>query len=81
RYRNVHVSVLLRALVTRRLSFPAWVLAYRYRDRLYRVVVCGQDGSRVAGNAPLSMTKVLLVTLGVAAAAVVVIGAMILGSQ
>jgi len=81
RYRNVHVSVLLRALVTRRLSFPAWVLAYRYRDRLYRVVVCGQDGSRVAGKAPLSITKVLLVTLGVAAAAVAVIGAMILGSQ
>ena len=72
RYRNVHVSVLLRALVTHRLSFPAWVLAYRYRDRLYRVVVCGQDGSRVAGKAPLSIAKVLLFSLGVAAILLIV---------
>lgn len=69
--RNVNASVLLQKLVTRRLSFPAWILAYRYRNRLYRVVVCGQDGTLVSGNAPVSWFKILLVGLAVVAAVVV----------
>lgn len=64
RYRNVNVSVLLRGLVTSRLAFPAWVLAYRYNNKLYRVVVCGQDGTRVTGEAPTSLVKILLVVVG-----------------
>lgn len=64
RYRNVHVAVLLRGLVTRRLSFPAHVLAYRYKERLYRAVVCGQGSALVHGSAPYSVARILLVVLG-----------------
>ncbi len=65
--RNVHVAVILSGLVTRRLSFPAYVLAYRYRERLYRAVISGQDETCVTGNAPYSLIKYLLLILGVLA--------------
>jgi hypothetical protein len=61
RRRNVHVVALLQGLAARRLSLPAWVLAYRYGGGLYRVVVHGQDPARVLGKAPLSWAKVLAV--------------------
>lgn len=63
RVRNLSTEVLLRRLVTRRHALPAWVLAYRYRERLYRVVVSGQDAGRVLGDAPRSAAKVALVVL------------------
>lgn len=66
RHRNVHVSVVLRGLQTQRLSIPAYVLGYRYRDTLYRAVVHGQNG-RVIGSTPTSWWKVLGVTLAVVA--------------
>jgi hypothetical protein len=58
--RNLHFVPLLRSLVTRRLAFPAWVLAYRYRDELYRVVISGQDAHCLHGASPTSWVKVLL---------------------
>ena len=66
------MAVLLRKLATRRLSFPAYVMAYRYKDNLYRAVVCGQDVSCVHGSAPYSLAKIVLVVfLGLAAVAVI----------
>ena len=73
--RNGNASVLLKGLVTRRLSFPAWIMAYRYKERLYRVVICGQDGSEVIGDAPTSIWKVLLVILGCLAVGAIAIAA------
>lgn len=67
RFRKVSVSVVLRKLITRRLSLPAYVLAYRYKERLYRVVVCGQDGKRITGHAPYSIVKIIVTTIGVIA--------------
>lgn len=64
RKRKVHTTALLRGLVTTRLAFPAWVLAYRYRDRLYRAVVSGGNPACVFGDAPLSWLRVLLVVGG-----------------
>lgn len=61
RTRNVHVSALLSSLDTERLSFPAWVLAYRYDQKLYRVVISGQDATAITGEAPLAWGRVLLV--------------------
>jgi len=61
RCRNLHFEPLLRSLETQRLAFPAWVLAYRYRGELYRVVISGQDSGCVRGKAPLSLAKILLV--------------------
>ena len=73
RFRNVHAAVALRRLVTRRFAFPSYVLAFRYRGSLYRVVISGQDARCVVGNAPYSTAKILGVVLGgVAALALVV---------
>ncbi|MGH1342485.1 MAG: zinc ribbon domain-containing protein [Nannocystales bacterium] len=63
--RKLHVSVLPSRLTTSHLAFPAFVLAYRYRDKLYRAVVHGQDPSCVLGKAPVSWPKIALVVLGV----------------
>jgi hypothetical protein len=58
-HRNVHVAPRVRKLVTRRLAMPAYVLAYRYGDKLYRAVICGQNSHCVLGSAPYSWVKIL----------------------
>lgn len=73
RFRKTSVSVVLRKLITRRISLPAWVLAYRYKGRLYRMVICGQDASYLTGTAPYSVTKIIIVAMCVAAAVLAVI--------
>jgi len=60
RFRNVHTSILLRRLVTRRYAFPSYVLAYRYRGKLYRFVISGQDSTRILGTAPYAVAKIVL---------------------
>ncbi len=65
RSRNVHVAVVLSGLSTARYSLPAYVLAYRYREKSYRVVVHGQAAGVVLGESPVSVWKVLLTALGV----------------
>ena len=59
--RNVSGSAIPSSLKTRRLAFPAWVLAYRYREELYRVVISRQDPKCVRGKAPFSIAKLFLV--------------------
>jgi hypothetical protein len=61
RFRNFHAAIHLRGLLTRRLAFPAYSIAYRYRGRLYRTVISGQDPDCVIGQSPLSWAKVFLV--------------------
>jgi hypothetical protein len=73
RFRNVHAAVVLRRLVTRRFAFPSYVLAYRYRGRLYRVVISGQDMSSLIGSAPYSVARILAVVFGGVLAAAIVI--------
>ncbi len=60
RFRNIHTSILLRRLVTRRCAFPSYVLAYRYRGKLYRIVISGQDDTRILGTAPYAVVKIVL---------------------
>jgi hypothetical protein len=60
RRRNVHVAVVLTSLQTARYALPAYVLAYKYNGKSYRVVVHGQDASLVLGETPVSFWKVLL---------------------
>ena len=64
RFRNVHSALILRKLVTRRLAFPCWVLAYRYRGELYRVVISGQKADCLVGSAPYSVAKIMAVVGG-----------------
>ena len=78
--RKVHTSVILRNLVTRRYSFPAYVLAYRYQDRLYRVVICGQDARRIIGSAPYSMAKIVMV-VAAAALGLLLVAGFVLGAR
>jgi hypothetical protein len=59
RFRNIHVRALLTGLDTRRMSFPAWVMAYRYEHKLFRVVISGQDAGVLMGKAPISWAKIL----------------------
>jgi hypothetical protein len=61
RFRNLHIATQLRGLASRRVAFPAYVIAYRYRGRLYRTVISGQDAGCIIGNAPHSVAKVILV--------------------
>ena len=81
RFRNFHASIQLRGLRTRRVAFPAYAIAYRYRNRLYRTVISGQDPACVIGQTPISVLKVaLLVALILAGFAVAMVG-LILGSM
>lgn len=65
-FRNVNVAIVLRQLVTHRLSLPAYVLAYRYKDELYRVVICGQDSRLIIGRSPKSVLKIIATALAIA---------------
>lgn len=77
RFRNLHVSVLLRRLVRRRFAFPSYVLAYRYKDKLYRTVLSGQDENRILGTAPYSTARILLAVFGGLLAAATLLTAII----
>lgn len=63
--RRPRAEVTLSKVRTRRLLLPAYVAAYRYRDKLYRVVVHGQDPSSVAGTTPVSPWRVAAVVAAV----------------
>ena len=62
--RKLSAAVLPRRLRTRRYGFPSYVLAYRYREKLYRAIVHGQDARVAFGKAPWSVWKILLAVLG-----------------
>jgi hypothetical protein len=59
RFRNFSAAILLRRLQTLRYAFPAYVVAFRYRGRLFRTVISGQDATRILGRAPYSTWKIL----------------------
>lgn len=71
-HRNVHVSVLPTRLSSRHYAFPAYVLAYRYKDKLYRAIVHGQDAQCVVGEAPWSWARIGMV-VGIVLAVIVII--------
>jgi hypothetical protein len=67
RFRHIHTSIHLRGLATRRLAFPAYILAYHYHNKLYRTVISGQEASCITGTAPRSITKIILTTIAAVA--------------
>jgi len=71
RVRNLKTATVLRGLEARRYAFPAWVLAYRYRNRLFRTVLSGQDATRLMGEAPYSTARIVAVVAGAVAVMVV----------
>ncbi|EGF29326.1 hypothetical protein [Rhodopirellula baltica] len=68
-FRNVHVETVVKGLTTRRLSLPAYVMAYRYHDQLFRVVISGQNAKDLTGTAPYSTAKIVLTICGAIALA------------
>ncbi|MFL5345955.1 MAG: zinc ribbon domain-containing protein [Hyalangium sp.] len=72
RHRNLRVAVVLSGLDTSHYALPAYVLAYRFKKKLYRVVVHGQDARCVLGEKPLSWAKVAVTVLLVLAVLVLV---------
>jgi len=59
RARNVHVNVRIGSMSSEPVLLPVWIMAYRYRDRVYRFLVNGQTG-RATGKAPTSINKILV---------------------
>ncbi len=55
--RNLKVNVLIEALSSYPVLLPVWIMAYRFQDRVFRILVNGQTG-RVTGSAPISWAKV-----------------------
>ncbi len=43
---------------------PAWISAYRYRDKVYRFLINGQTGE-VSGESPKSWWKIAFLVLGI----------------
>jgi hypothetical protein len=74
RFRNFSAAILLRRLQTLRYAFPAYVVAYRYRGRLFRTIISGQDSTRILGRAPYSTWKIL----GAIAAALLAVALLVL---
>lgn len=68
--RNVHVNVKVSKLAGEPVLLPVWILAYRYRGRVYRFVINGQS-SCPFGQLPLSPWKIALACL--------IVGAVIVG--
>jgi predicted RNA-binding Zn-ribbon protein involved in translation (DUF1610 family) len=70
--RNMRVNVRITNLASRPMLLPVWIMAYRYRDQVFRFLCNGQTG-KCSGQAPVSYKKI-----GVAVAIAAVIIALIL---
>jgi hypothetical protein len=55
--RNLHVNVRITDLASRPMLVPVWIMAYRYRDQMFRFLCNGQTG-KSSGQAPLSYRKI-----------------------
>ncbi len=70
--RNVHANVRVESMSSEPVLLPVWIMAYRFRDKLYRFLVNGETG-KAAGQAPTSLGKVFLVAGAVCVAVLVVL--------
>jgi hypothetical protein len=67
--RNLKVNLRVEGLTGEPVLLPVWILAYRYRDRLFRFLINGQTG-QCTGSAPTSYRKIAAV-VGIAIAVIV----------
>jgi predicted RNA-binding Zn-ribbon protein involved in translation (DUF1610 family) len=59
RSRNLRVNTRIEGLSSEPMLLPVWIMAYRYKDRIFRFLVNGQTG-RATGQKPTSLTKILV---------------------
>jgi LSD1 subclass zinc finger protein len=65
--RNLRVNVLAEDVWSEPIMMPVWVMAYRYRDKVYRFLANGQT-AQATGQAPISAGKIIVaVALSIAA--------------
>lgn len=69
--RNLRVNVKIERMKGKPVLLPVWILAYRYREQVYRFVINGQTG-RSYGRFPVSPWKVLM-TVGLVVLIVLVL--------
>jgi predicted RNA-binding Zn-ribbon protein involved in translation (DUF1610 family) len=72
RARNVHVNLRIESMSSEPVLLPVWIMAYRYRDTLYRFLLNGQTG-RATGQAPVSLSKILVAVVIVIAVLLLVL--------
>lgn len=58
--RNIKVNLRIHNLASEPILLPVWIMAYRYKDEVYRFLVNGQTG-RSTGQAPTSYTRLIKV--------------------
>ncbi|MCA9214220.1 MAG: hypothetical protein KDB27_14210 [Planctomycetales bacterium] len=71
-HRNLKANIRIEQLRSEPILFPVWVMAYRYRDDLYRILINGQTGT-ISGDAPFSKFKAFMVGSFVILAALVIV--------
>lgn len=62
RVRNLKVNVRIESMRGRPLLLPVWILAYRYKDSVYRVLLNGQT-AKISGSAPFSYGKLGVIVI------------------
>jgi hypothetical protein len=67
--RNLKVNLRIEGLSGEPVLLPVWIMAYRYKDQVYRFLVNGQTGA-CTGTAPTSYGKIAAV-VGIAIAVIV----------
>lgn len=65
RHRNVRVNVRIHSMRGHPILLPVWIVAYRYKSEVHRVLINGQTG-KICGSAPFSYWRLWLVLLWVA---------------
>lgn len=60
RARRVKVNVRIHGMTGRPVLLPVWILAYRYKKNVHRVLINGQTG-QIAGSAPFSYVKLFVI--------------------
>ena len=62
RFRNLRVNVRISDLRSDAVLLPVWIMAYRYRKQLYRILINGQN-AKIAGDAPFSGRKLAVILI------------------
>jgi hypothetical protein len=70
--RNLHVNVRVTNMESEPVLLPVWIVAYRYRDRVFRFLVNGQTGQE-SGEAPTSWAKAFMIAGFVMAAVAIAV--------
>jgi hypothetical protein len=80
RARNVKVNTLPEGLASEPVLLPVWIMAYRYKERVFRFLVNGQTGT-ATGEAPMSWKKVAAVAAAVLGAILLILALVALFGQ